>query len=305
MYSNPFFPNDTVRIVVQGITGREASMVVKHTVSYGSVVAAGVTPGKGGSEVLGIHVYDSIKEARCHTNFNTSLIYVPPAAALDAVVEALDNDVKLICLPTEHIPIKDLLRILALCRSAGATLIGPNCTGLIEPRRRIKLGSIGGDNPDRCFVPGRVGVISRSGGMTSESAWMIKRGGGGVSTAISIGGDAMVGLPPRDALKFFEHDAHTDMVFMWGEPGTALEEEAAEALEEKEFTKPLIAYVAGHFIEDFPEGTVFGHAAAFIHKNMGRPSDKMEKLSSAGAYVLQNYDDLPGTVAKLNSAKRK
>jgi len=188
---------------------------------------------------------------------------------------------------------------LALCRRAGATLIGPNCTGLIEPRRRIKLGSIGGDNPDRCFVPGRVGIISRSGGMTSESAWMVRRGGGGVSTAISIGGDAMVGLPPREALRLFEEDPNTDMVFIWGEPGTVMEEEAAEALETGEFTKPLIAYVAGHFIEDFPEGTIFGHAAAFVHKKMGRPSDKVERLEAAGACVLRTYDDLSAAVRKL------
>jgi succinyl-CoA synthetase alpha subunit len=151
---------------------------------------------------------------------------------------------------------------------------------------------MGGDNPNRCFVPGEVGVISRSGGMTAETSWMVKRAGYGVSTAISIGGDALIGTEPKELLRFFEKDPQTRAVVTFSEPGTALEENMARFVMEGGFTKPLISFVAGRFTETMPEGTVFGHAGAIIEGGAGKPSTKMAMLREAGAYVPDQYDDL-------------
>ena len=163
------------KIVIQGITGREASMVTKHALAYGTKIAAGVTPGKGGQDVEGVPVYDTLKHACRETELNTSVIYVPPAFGYDAVMEAIGNGIKLIIVITERIPRQDVAKFLAAAKEANCTLIGPNSVGVITPEDRVKLGAIGGDNVERCFIPGEVGVLSRSGGMTAECSWMVKR----------------------------------------------------------------------------------------------------------------------------------
>lgn len=280
------------RIIIQGITGREASMVAGHMLSYGTNILAGVTPGKGGQDVLGIPVVDTVKEAVCRYEADTSVVYVPPAFAYDAVMEALANGIKLVVIITENIPQKDAVRFLYAARKAGIRVIGPNSVGMINPADRVKLGAIGGDNVERCFVPGRVGVISRSGGMTAETSWMVKRAGYGVSTSISIGGDALIGSTIKDLLELFERDPGTEAVVTFSEPGTGQEEDAAEFIESGGYTKPLISYVAGRFTEHMPEGTVFGHAGAIISGGRGKPSTKMERLRKAGAVVVDDYDHL-------------
>ncbi|MGB7911179.1 MAG: CoA-binding protein [Desulfobaccales bacterium] len=287
------------RIVVQGITGREASMVTKHTLAYGARIAAGVTPGKGGQEVHGIPVYDTLKAACAAHELDTSVIYVPPAFVSDAVAEAVANGIKLILIPTENVPQKDAVKCLALARRAGVRVIGPNSVGMINPADRVKLGAIGGDNVERCFVPGPVGVISRSGGMTAEVSWMVRRAGYGVSTSVSIGGDALIGSTIKDLLPLFEADPETRAVVIFSEPGTSQEEEAADFILQGGFRKPLIAYIAGRFTEDMPEGTVFGHAASIISGNYGRPSLKAAYLKKAGAHVLENFDDLIPTLRQV------
>ena len=287
------------RIVVQGITGREASMVTKHTLAYGARIAAGVTPGKGGQEVHGIPVYDTLKAACAAHELDTSVIYVPPAFVSDAVAEAVANGIKLILIPTENVPQKDAVKCLALARRAGVRVIGPNSVGMINPADRVKLGAIGGDNVERCFVPGPVGVISRSGGMTAEVSWMVRRAGYGVSTSVSIGGDALIGSTSKDLLPLFEADPETRAVVIFSEPGTSQEEEAADFILQGGFRKPLIAYIAGRFTEDMPEGTVFGHAASIISGNYGRPSLKAAYLKKAGAHVLENFDDLIPTLRQV------
>lgn len=287
------------RIVIQGITGREASMVTRHTLAYGTGIAAGVTPGKGGQEVFGVPVYDTLKAACAEHDLDTSLIYVPPAFVYDAVAEAVANEIKLILIATENVPQKDAVRFLNLARRAGVRIIGPNSVGLINPGERVKLGAIGGDNVERCFVPGPVGVISRSGGMTAEISWMIKRAGYGVSTSVSIGGDALIGTTISDLLALFEADPQTRAVVVFSEPGTSQEEEAAAFIKGGGFTKPLIVYIAGRFTENMPKGTVFGHAAAIISGNYGRPSIKAARLREAGAHVLENFDDLIPTLKQV------
>jgi len=283
--------NDS-KIVIQGITGREASMVTRHTLAYGTKIVAGVTPGKESQNVEGVPVFDTLKHACQKWELNTSVIYVPPAFAYDAVMEAIGNEIKLILIITERIPRHDVARFLLAAERANCTIVGPNSVGIINPGDRVKLGPIGGDNVERCFIPGEVGVISRSGGQTAECSWMVKRAGFGVSTSVSIGGDPLIGSTPKKNLNMFEQDSKTKAVVLWGEPGTTYEEDAADFIKEGGFTKPLVAYIAGRFVENMPEGTVFGHAAAIIEGDMGRPSSKMEKLRDAGCYVADNFNDI-------------
>jgi succinyl-CoA synthetase alpha subunit len=287
------------KIVIQGITGREATMVVKHTLDYGTRIAAGVTPGKKGSDVYGIPVYDTVREVVNVHGVNTSLIVVPPSFALDAVLEAIAGGIRLIVVTTENIPQFDVVKMLAAARREGVRIVGPNTVGMISPGHRIKLGSIGGDNPERCFVPGSVGVISRSGGMTAETSWMVKRAGFGVSTSVGIGGDSMIGSNIRQLLELFEQDAETSAVVTFSEPGSTFEEDAAEYILQGGFTKPLISYVAGRFTEQMPEGTVFGHAGAMISGGYGKPSVKMSRLREAGAHVVEHYDDMIGVLQSV------
>ena len=279
-------------IAIQGITGREASMVTGHALRYGTQIAAGVTPGKGGGTVSGVPVYDSLSEAMDQHPINTAIVYVPPAFALDAGIEAVEAGVRLLLVMTERVPLHDVSRLLAFARGRGVRVVGPNSVGILSPGPRVKLGAIGGDNPARCFVPGRVGILSRSGGMTAECAWMVKRAGLGVSTAVSIGGDPLVGFPPAELLEEFEADPETEAVLLWGEPGTTHEEEVAARLAQGRFTKPLIAYVGGAFVDEMPEGTVFGHAAAFIHQGRGKVSHKRAALRAAGAHVAETFDEV-------------
>ena len=280
------------KIVIQGITGREASMVTKHALEYGTRILAGVTPGKEGQDVAGVPVYDTLKRACQERELNTSVIYVPPAFAYDAVMEAIGNGIKLIVIITERIPRRDVAKFLLAAKKAHRTIVGPNSVGVINPEDRVKLGAIGGDNVERCFVPGEVGVVSRSGGMTAECSWMVKRAGLGVSTSVSIGGDPLIGSSPRAILSMFSKDPKTKAIVMWGEPGTSYEEDVADFIKEGGFTKPLIAYIAGRFVEEMPEGTVFGHAASIIEGGMGKPSNKMEELRDAGCYVADNFNDI-------------
>lgn len=280
------------RIAIQGITGREAAMVTKHSLDYRTQILAGVTPGKEGQDVHGVPVYDTLKKAVRLHDINTSVVYVPPAFVYDAVLEATAAGVKLILIATENVPQMDAMKFLARAKHAGVRVIGPNSVGMITPKDRVKIGAIGGDKVDRCFVPGRVGVISRSGGMTAEAAWMVKRAGFGVSTSVSIGGDALIGTSIRELLTLYEQDPETDAVVTFSEPGTHFEEEAAELLMAGGFSKKLFSFIAGRFTENMPEGTVFGHAGAMISGGAGKPSQKAERLRAAGAYVLERFDDL-------------
>ncbi len=282
----------STRLVVQGITGREARMVTEHMLGYGTTVVAGVTPGRGASEVFSVPVYDTLEEAVVRHAPNASLISVPPAAVLDACLEALSHNIRLLIVATEGVPQHDALLFLEKATDAAARVIGPNSVGVINPAARVKVGAIGGDNPDRAFPAGRIGIISRSGGMTSEIGLMTRRVGLGVSTAISVGGDALLGTPPATLLPLFERDPATDGVVLFGEPGTRFEEDVARVVRDRRFTKPLIAMVAGRFTEHLPEGTAFGHAAAIIERDAGRPSTKIELLRENGVLIADDMEDL-------------
>jgi succinyl-CoA synthetase alpha subunit len=279
------------RVVVQGITGREARMVVAHTLTYGTDVAAGVTPGRGGDAVEGVPVFDTIDDATATRGpFDASLVSVPPLATLDAVAEAVAAEIGLIVVATENVPRHDAMRLLALARDAGATVVGPNSVGVLEPGIRVKLGAIGGQRPARAFAPGRVGVVSRSGGLAAEVGLQLQRSGIGVSTALSIGGDALIGMTPAETIRRFADDPETDAVIYVGEPGTSLEERLADTLEELPAAKPLVALVLGRFVTDFPRGMVFGHAAAVVEGKRGDPAAKVRRLEEAGALVAESLD---------------
>jgi succinyl-CoA synthetase alpha subunit len=196
------------------------------------------------------------------------------------------------------------MKFLRATEAAGARVIGPNTVGAINPKERVKLGAIGGDNVERCFVPGCVGVISRSGGMTSETSYMVKCAGLGVSTAIGIGGDSLIGSPPKDLLALYEKDPDTQAVVSFCEPGTSFEEDVAQFIEEGRFTKPLVAYVAGRFTESMPVGTLFGHAGAIIERGKGKPSTKVKLLRNAGVHVVDRYDDIITVLQSPQSERR-
>ncbi len=270
------------KVLVQGITGREAREKVPPMIDYGTEVAAGVTPGKEGQEVAGVPVYDTVAEAlEEHPDIDTSIVYVPNFAAKDAAFEALENGINLLNIITERIPTRDVWKIKKRADSKGATVVGPTSVGIISPGK-AKLGPIGGNEPEKVYKPGKVGVISKSGGMTTETAWVVRQAGYGISTAAGLGGDVIAGTTFEDALGLFENDPQTEAVVMFGELGGTYEEKAAELLENGGFTKPLVAFIAGKFTEELPSQK-YGHAGAIIRGERGNPSqrERWRKLAPA------------------------
>ena len=277
--------DENTRLLVQGITGREAREKVPEMQKYGTEVVAGVTPGKAGQEVEGIPVYNTVREAlENHPEINASLIYVPNFAAKDAALESIENEIPLINIITERIPVKDTWEIYRKAQEKGVRVVGPSSIGIISPEK-TKIGPIGGSEPEKVYKPGKIGVISKSGGMTTETAWVLRQKGYGISTAIGLGGDVISGTTFEDALKLFEDDDQTEAVVMYGELGGTYEEKAAELLEAGKFTKPLVCFIAGGFTEELPSRS-YGHAGAIIRGDRGKPSNKKKTLESAGAHVV-------------------
>lgn len=280
------------RVVVQGITGREGSFVTNEMLRYGTKVLAGVTPGKGGEEIHGVPVYDTLKQAlNAHPEINTSLIYVPPLSAKEAAIEAISNEIKLINIITERVPIHDTADLYSYAVSRGARVVGPTSVGILSPGK-CKLGPIGGTDPDFQFKPGRIGIISKSGSMTSETAWILCQAGFGISTAMSVGGDVIACATFADLLPLFEADPDTDAVVMFGEPGGVYEEQAAEFMKTGGFTKPLVAFIAGKFADAMPSGITFGHAGAIMERGMGSPKAKVEALRASGVLVAEVHHEI-------------
>lgn len=285
------------RVLVQGITGNEGTRATEWMLAYGTRVVAGVTPGKGGQEVHGVPVYNSIKEAKEKHKIDASAIYVPPAFCKGAIFEAIEAKVPLINIISEGVPVKDVAQSVWKARQEKVRLVGPSSIGIISPGK-AKIGSIGGGEPDKVFRPGKVGVISKSGGMSSEISQVLSQAGLGQSTVIGIGGDIIVGSTYADLLALFEKDGQTRAVVIFGEPGGTYEEEAAEALKDGRFTKPLIAFIVGEFSEMLPQGVAIGHSGAIIEGERGTPRGKKEALRKAGARVAETLDEIPGLVKK-------
>lgn len=268
--------NNGTRVVVQGITGSAGLFHATQCREYGTRVVGGVTPGKGGTDVDGFPVFntvlDSVKEARA----NTSLIFVPAPFATDAIVEAVDAGIKLIICITEGIPTLDMVRVKRYMEGKKARLIGPNCPGVMTPGD-AKVGIM----PGYIHMPGKIGVISRSGTLTYEAVWQLTNLGIGQSTCVGIGGDPVIGSSFIDILKLFEKDKETDAVILIGEIGGSAEEEAAEFIKKK-FSKPVVAFIAG---STAPKGKRMGHAGAIISGGSGSAKDKISSLERAGVRV--------------------
>lgn len=285
------------RLLVQGITGREAANFTRECLDYGTQVVAGVTPGKGGEQVYGVPVFDTVAEAVERTGADAALVSVPPLLVLDAVLETIDAGIPLIVIITERVPRRDVAVLLSAAAAASVRVIGPNSLGLIAPGA-CKLGSIGGPAVDvrRAYSPGRVGVVSRSGGMTTEIASMLTQAGIGQSTCISAGGDALIGTTLLDAYRLFAADPDTDAIVTFSEPGGSQEHELAEFLESQNgAAKPVLCFVAGRFVDQMP-GVRFGHAGTMVEAGGSTAAAKMQRLRKAGAQVLDRLEDLPAAV---------
>jgi len=256
------------RVLVQGITGREGAFHTKQMLVYGTKVVAGVTPGKGGERVEGVPVYNTVREAVEKEGVNTSIVFVPPRFAADAVIEAIDAGIRLVVCITEWIPIHEMLQVTAYARAKGTRLVGPNCPGLISPGK-----SLVGILPGSIFRPGPVGIVSRSGTLTYEVVNELSTRGIGQSTCVGIGGDPIIGTRFIDVLKLFEADPETEAVVMIGEIGGSDEEEAAEYI--KSMTKPVVGFISGRTA---PPGKRMGHAGAIISGKTGTAESKIEAL---------------------------
>jgi succinyl-CoA synthetase alpha subunit len=278
------------RVLVQGITGHQGTVHTRQMKAFGTQVVGGVTPGKGGSEVEGVPVFDSVRAAVDRTQANASCIFVPAPFAKDALLEAVDAGIRLVTIVTEHIPFHDMLVMFHYARSQGTRIVGPNCPGIAAPGK-AKVGII----PNVVFRPGRVGVISRSGTLTYEIVNGIKERGLGQSTCIGLGGDPVVGTSFVDALPLFETDPETDLLVLVGEIGGTAEEDAAEYISHH-FTKPVVAYIAGR---SAPPGKRMGHAGAIISRGRGTAESKLSALQAAGATIARFPYEIPDLVADL------
>ena len=282
--------NAETRVLVQGITGHQGTVHTRQMKLFGTNVVAGVTPGKAGSEVEGVPVFDTVKDAVTKTSANASCIFVPAPYAKDALLEAIDAGILLSVIVTEHIPFHDMLVMYHYSRSKGGRIIGPNCPGIAAPGV-AKIGII----PNVVFRPGRVGVISRSGTLTYEIVNGIKEHGLGQSACIGLGGDPVVGTSFVDALPLFQADPGTDVIVMVGEIGGSAEEDGAEYIR-NHVTKPVVAYIAGR---SAPPGKRMGHAGAIISRGRGTAETKLAALSSAGARVARFPYEIPQMVAEI------
>ena len=286
--------------IVQGITGREAVNLTKECLDYGSRVVGGVTPGRKGREVHGVPVFDTVAQAVEHHGgpIDGSVVTVPPAFTKDAVLEAIENGIKLIVIVTERIPRGDVAEMVELADMRGARIIGPNCLGLIVPEV-CKMGGIGGPAKDaaKAYQPGRVGVMSRSGGMTTEISSSLTQAGLGVSTAVSIGGDAIIGSTYAELMPYFEADEQTEAIVIYTEPGGRMEAQLAEWVKDNNSRLPIVAFMAGKFMDDEEmKGMSFGHAGTIVEGVEDTATEKIARLEAAGIRVVERIDQIPDVV---------
>jgi succinyl-CoA synthetase alpha subunit len=294
----------TTTFIVQGITGREAVNLTRECLDYGAgaQVVGGVTPGRLGREVHGVPVFDTVAQAVQHHGapIDGSVVTVPPAFTKDAVFEAIENGIKLIVIVTERIPRRDVAQMVELAQLRGARIIGPNCLGIIVPDV-VKMGGIGGPAKDaaKSYAPGPVGVISRSGGMTTEMSSTLTAAGLGQSTAVSIGGDAIIGSSYAELMPLFEADEQTQAIVIYTEPGGRMEAELARWVTENQSRLPIVAFMAGRFMDEMP-GMSFGHAGTIVEGIQDTATEKIARLAEAGITVAEEISQIPELIqAKL------
>ncbi len=284
--------------VVQGITGREAVNLTRECLDYGSWIVGGVTPGRRGRDVHGVPVFDTVQQAIADHGapIDGSVVTVPPAFTRDAVFEAIEAGIKLIVVVTERIPRRDVAQMVELARLRGARIIGPNCLGIIVPDV-AKMGGIGGPARDarKAYTPGPVGVMSRSGGMTTEISSTLTAAGLGQSTAVSIGGDAIIGSSYAELMPLFEADEQTQAVVIYTEPGGRMEAELARYVTEQDSRLPIIAFMAGRFMDEMP-GMSFGHAGTIVEGREDTAGEKIARLAEAGIVVAEEIAQIPELV---------
>jgi succinyl-CoA synthetase alpha subunit len=295
--------DENTTFIVQGITGREAVNLTRECLDYGSKIVGGVTPGRKGRDVHGVPVFDTIEQVIAHNDGaipDGSVVTVPPAFTKDAVFEAIENGIELIVIVTERIPRRDVAQMVELANLRGARIIGPNCLGLIVPGV-AKMGGIGGParNAEQAYQPGSVGVMSRSGGMTTEISSTLTAAGLGVSTAISIGGDAIIGSAYAELMPLFEADAQTEAIVIYTEPGGRMEAQLAEWVAENDSRLPIVAFMAGRFMDDEEmKGMSFGHAGTIVEGKEDTATEKIARLEAAGIPVVERIDEIPAAVKR-------
>lgn len=290
--------DEKTRVIVQGITGREGRARAALLTGYGTNVVAGVTPGRGGEEVEGVPVFNTVEEAVENVGpVEAAAVFVPAPLVKDAALEAFDAGVKLAVLVPDRVPIYDVMEIAAAARANGARFVGPNTLGVLSVGKAV-IGMLGGraESAKEWFKAGPVGVASRSGGITSSLAYYLNNVGVGQTTIIHVGGDAVVGTRLSDVILMFEEDADTKAVVMFGEIGGTQEEEVAAVIADGRFTKPLVAFIGGKAAR---EGTRFSHAGAIVEGNRGTHDGKVLALRDVGAVVADNYDDIPNETLRV------
>jgi succinyl-CoA synthetase alpha subunit len=289
--------DESTTFIIQGITGREAVNMTRECLNYGSKVIGGVTPGRGGRDVYGVPVYDTVREITSRERVDGSVLTVPPAFVRDAAFEAIENGIKLLVIVTERIPRGEVAQIIEFGDRHGARLIGPNCLGIISPGKS-KMGGVGGPAEDtrKAYMPGPVGVMSRSGGMTTEISNALTAAGIGQSTAISIGGDAIIGSTYAELMPLFEADPETRAIVIYSEPGGPMEAQLSAYVAEHGTRLPIVAFMAGRFMDDMPTGMRFGHAGTIVEGRADTAAEKVRRLTEAGIRVAEEIADIPGLV---------
>lgn len=288
----------STRVLVQGITGREGRARTTLMKEYGTQIIGGVTPGRGGEEVQGLPVFDTVEEARENLGqIDASVLFIPAPLVRSAALEAIDAGVRLLLIVPDRVPIYDVLVIARAAERAGARFVGPNTLGVLSPGKAV-LGMIGGRaaSARSWFFPGPVGVCSRSGGITSSMAYYLARAGIGATTLAHVGGDAVVGLPLPDVVRLFQDDEETKAIVMFGEIGTSQEEQVADLIDQGVVTKPLVAYIGG---KGAKSGTRFSHAGAIIEGNQGTHEQKVARLREVGALIVEHFGDIPAVMKQV------
>lgn len=295
----PILITKDTRFIIQGITGREAVNLTRENLDYGAKIVGGVTPGRAGRDIYGVPVYDSVRDVvKAQGQMDGSIISVPPNFVKDAGFEAIENGVKLLVIVTENVPRREVAQMVELADLRGARIIGPNCLGIISPEE-AKMGGVGGPaaNTRQAYTKGNIGVMSRSGGMTTEIASTLTAAGMGQSTCVSIGGDAIVGTTYAELMPYFEADPETKAIAIYSEPGGRMEAELAEWVKEHDSRLPIVAFMAGRFMDEM-QGMRFGHAGTIVEGKEDTTAEKIKRMEAAGISVAERIEEIPALLQK-------